>query len=83
MELMRHSDIRLTMKNYTDATLLPTADASALLPGYKREGPQTPDATSHNGSSIETAGSSSEPPKAPDDNEVRRNLSRPVARSHS
>ena len=27
MELMRHSDMRLTMENYLDATLLPIAEA--------------------------------------------------------
>jgi len=30
--LMRHSDIKLTMKNYTDANLLPTASAVQSLP---------------------------------------------------
>ena len=30
--LMRHSDIKLTMKNYTDANLLPTASAIYSLP---------------------------------------------------
>ena len=34
MELMRHSDMRLTMKNYTDATCLPTAAAIDSLPGF-------------------------------------------------
>ena len=34
MELMRHSDIRLTMKIYTDASLLPTAAAISQLPGF-------------------------------------------------
>lgn len=32
MELMRHSDMRLTQKVYTDASLLPTFDAGASLP---------------------------------------------------
>ena len=32
MELMRHSDMRLTMKVYTDANLLPTGDGIDLLP---------------------------------------------------
>ena len=32
MELMRHSDIKLTMKTYTDAGLLPTAAAIQSLP---------------------------------------------------
>jgi len=31
-ELMRHSDMKLTMKNYTDASLLPTASAVRGLP---------------------------------------------------
>jgi integrase len=35
MQLMRHSDLRLTMKVYTDAGSLPTAEAIAKLPGYK------------------------------------------------
>lgn len=34
MELMRHSDLRLTMKIYTDASLLPTASAIEKLPGF-------------------------------------------------
>jgi integrase len=34
MELMRHSDMRLTMKTYTDATLLPIAEAVNALPSY-------------------------------------------------
>src|SRR6202012_2803144 len=32
MEIMRHSDIRLTAKTYTDAGLLPVADAVLKLP---------------------------------------------------
>lgn len=32
MELMRHSDLRLTMKIYTDANLLPTAEGIDRLP---------------------------------------------------
>jgi integrase len=35
MELMRHSDIKLTMKIYTDAGQLPLADAVAKLPGVQ------------------------------------------------
>lgn len=34
MEAMRHSDIRLTMKFYTDVTQLPTTAAIASLPGF-------------------------------------------------
>lgn len=34
MELMRHSDLRLTMKVYTDSALLPTSDALDNLPWY-------------------------------------------------
>jgi integrase len=34
MELMRHSDIKLTMKIYTDAGQLPLADAVLKLPGF-------------------------------------------------
>jgi integrase len=33
-ELMRHSDIKLTMKNYTDISLLPTAGAIRGLPNF-------------------------------------------------
>ena len=33
MELMRHADIRLTTRIYTDASKLPTAEAIASLPG--------------------------------------------------
>jgi hypothetical protein len=32
MEIMRHSDMRLTSKTYTDAGLLPVADAVLKLP---------------------------------------------------
>jgi integrase len=32
MEIMRHSDMRLTAKTYTDAGLLPVADAVLELP---------------------------------------------------
>ena len=34
MELMRHSDMRLTMKIYTDIDQLPTADAIQSLPSF-------------------------------------------------
>lgn len=33
-ELMRHSDIRLTMKLYTDASKLPMREAVAALPSF-------------------------------------------------
>jgi hypothetical protein len=36
MELMRHSDLRLTMKVYTDATCLPTTAAIDSLPGLNK-----------------------------------------------
>ena len=36
MEAMRHSDIRLTTKTYTDTGLLPVADALAKLPSFTR-----------------------------------------------
>jgi integrase len=38
MELMRHSDMRLTAKVYTDAGMLPTGDAVLKLPALKVEG---------------------------------------------
>jgi len=34
MEILRHSDIRLTMNHYTDASLLPLADAIGRLPAF-------------------------------------------------
>jgi len=34
MEIMRHSDMRLTAKTYTDAGLLPIADAVLNLPSH-------------------------------------------------
>jgi hypothetical protein len=34
MEAMRHSDIRLTMKVYTDANMLPVGDLFPLLPPF-------------------------------------------------
>ena len=42
MELMRHSDMRLTAKIYTDANMLPVSDAAALLSAFaaKHENPQ-------------------------------------------
>ena len=36
-ELMRHSDIRLTMKLYTDASKLPMREAVAALPWFGAE----------------------------------------------
>src|ERR1035437_10141218 len=40
MQLMRHSDMRLTMNIYTDATQLPTAGAIDKLPRFNVSGPQ-------------------------------------------
>jgi integrase len=37
MELMRHSDMRLTAKTYTDAGMLPTGDAVLKLPTLKTD----------------------------------------------
>lgn len=34
MALMRHSDMRLTAKTYTDANMLPVSDAVALLSAF-------------------------------------------------
>jgi integrase len=39
MELMRHSDLRLTMKVYTDANMLPGAEGIERLPSLIKEGP--------------------------------------------
>ena len=35
MEIMRHSDIRLTTKTYTDSSLLPTSEAIETLPRWE------------------------------------------------
>ena len=52
MEILRHSDIRLRMNHYTDASLLPLAEAIGKLPvfgsletgcDYTQRHPQTPD----------------------------------------
>jgi hypothetical protein len=40
MELMRHSDLRLTMKVYTDPSQLPLADSIDRLPSFTKTGPQ-------------------------------------------
>ncbi len=48
MELMRHSDIRLTAKTYTDAGLLETADAMDKLPRFDAS-PQVAQATGTDG----------------------------------
>ena len=37
MELMRHSDMRLTAKTYTDANMLPVSDAMALLTRFSEK----------------------------------------------
>ncbi len=47
MELMRHSDLRLTMKGYTDATLLPAADGIDRLPSLIKLGPHNLGANGH------------------------------------
>jgi integrase len=39
MEAMRHSDMRLTMKTYTDPDLLPTAEAIDKLPDFGTDDP--------------------------------------------
>jgi hypothetical protein len=38
-EAMRHSDVRLTMKIYTDASKLPMREAVAALPSFEGENP--------------------------------------------
>jgi hypothetical protein len=48
MEILRHSDIRLTMNHYTDASRLPLAEAINKLPNFGASDnaqihPQTPD----------------------------------------
>jgi integrase len=41
MEIMRHSDIRLTMNHYTDRSQLPVAEAIATLPTFGAAQPYT------------------------------------------
>ncbi len=43
MEMMRHSDIRLTMKTYTDASRLPMAEAVNALPSFLASNSPRPD----------------------------------------
>ena len=43
MEVMRHSSINLTTKTYTDAKLLPTADAIESLPRFNMDAADRPD----------------------------------------
>lgn len=38
MELMRHSDLKLTMKIYTDASQLPLVASVAALPSFRAGG---------------------------------------------
>lgn len=45
MEVMRHSDMRLTMKTYTDSSQLPTAEAIDRLPRFDQGEPLTLRAT--------------------------------------
>ncbi len=52
MEFMRHSEMRLTNKTYTDVTCLPLAEAAEMLPQFlQKKGTQKgtcePDAASH------------------------------------
>jgi integrase len=45
MELMRHSDLKLTMKIYTDASQLPVADSVARLPSFGLQSAPSGDCT--------------------------------------
>lgn len=38
MELMRHSDMKLTAKTYTDASMLPVSETVDLFAGFLRTG---------------------------------------------
>ena len=89
MELMRHSDMKLTMKTYTDAGLIPTAGAIRDLPSLVNgEGINTP----HNTPALGAACLSVSRSDARDGNESRpeklidtglgRDVSSPVAESH-
>jgi integrase len=86
MEIMRHSDIRLTMNRYTDASLLPMADAIAKMPNFgatdvaKRDTQihtQTPDVTRLQPSPSGTPPPELESSKVVYPQEFWRNQSRP------
>jgi hypothetical protein len=60
MQILRHSDIRLTMNTYIDDSLLPTAEAIAKMPSFGSNGqnnntqrdPQTLDIIGHKKSAV-------------------------------
>jgi len=69
MELMRHSDLRLTMKIYTDATCLPAAEGIDRLPSLTKVCPQLRPqklgASRPSGSQLVTADVAAEPSEDP------------------
>ena len=64
MEIMRHSDMRLTSKTYTDAGLLPVADAVLKLPSLTHKKTADSQIDSQDlfraGQDVSTAGTKSE-----------------------
>jgi hypothetical protein len=83
MELMRHSDMRLTMSIYTDATRLPTTGAIDKLPAFgvsgPQLGPQELGAEGHHLSQADTETDSTDSSKAHDDNDLSHGLAQVVA----
>ncbi len=89
MELMRHSDMKLTTKTYTDAGLLPTGDAVRKLPSLLQARVEyTPESTPGlvaSGlllSSTGTATGNGEAPQSLINTGLGRQLTPPVAESH-
>jgi integrase len=80
MDLMRHSDLQLTMKVYTDANMLPAAEGIEKLPSLidsgPQIGPQELGAEGHNLSQADTDGSSNESSEEPADNDLSHSLTR-------
>ncbi len=80
MELMRHSDPRLTAKTYTDASALPTADAVDRLPTFLCDAQidaQGMFAGGHEAARRGTDEESSGRDEVPTKEEVRRNAAQP------
>ena len=76
MELMRHSDLRLTMRIYTDATSLSTAGAVNKLATFGVSGRQESGAEGHNVSQGGADESNEESEKVPNDKDCCHSLTR-------
>ena len=84
MKLMRHSDIKLTSKVYTDELQLPIYDAIKNLPrldapGYTQIGAQNLGGHGHNGSHPDTQRDRTEPPQTVENKDDSRAVAEPVA----